>query len=289
MDLSIIIPSFNTKHLTGRCLRSIVETLKHSKLTYEIIVVDNASRDGSVAMLNTQFPQVIKILNKENVGYGTANNMGLHIAKGTYVLMLNSDIDALNGAFEKLYEFALAHPKSFVGGKLYNEDGSLQPSCGPEFSLWYIFLMLFCRGDKISITRYSPDHTRRVGWVSGACLLGTRDSFYDVGLFDQGIFMYMDEIEFLYRAARKGYSVFFTPDARFIHTGAASSGNKRAPVANIFRGLLYFYRKHKTPQEVSVLKFMLTVKATVSISIGKILGKQDLVTIYEEGLALVNQ
>ena len=289
MDLSIIIPSFNTKYLTKRCLRSIIETLKRSKLMYEIIVIDNASKDGSVEMLNTQFPQVIKILNKENVGYGTANNMGLHIAKGTYALMLNSDIDALHGSLERLYAFGQSHPKSFVGGKLYNEDGSLQPSCGPMFTLWYVFLMLFFQADKLSITRYSPNHPKRVGWASGACLLGTRDSFYDVGLFDQGIFMYMDEIEFLYRAGAKGYKVFFTPHAKFIHTGAASSANSRAPVKNIFRGLIYFYRKHRTAFEVSVLKFMLTVKARISIGVGMVLGKRDLVNIYEEGLALVNQ
>jgi hypothetical protein len=289
MDLSIIIPSFNTKHLTTRCLRSIIETLKRSKLEYEIIVIDNASKDGSVEVLNTQFPQVIKILNKENLGYGTANNMGLHIAKGKYALMLNSDIDALTGSLERLYAFAQAHPKSFVGGKLYNEDGSLQPSCGPMFTIWYVFLMLFFQGDKLSITRYSPNRAKRVDWVSGACLLGTRDSFYDAGLFDQGIFMYMDEIELLYRAGKKGYNVFFTPHAKFIHTGAASSANSRSPVKNIFRGLMYFYRKHRTPSEVSVLKFMLTVKAKIAILVGTILGKQDVVQIYEEGFALVNQ
>jgi GT2 family glycosyltransferase len=289
MDLSIIIPSFNTKHLTGRCLRSIIETLRRSKLTYEIIVVDNASGDGTIEMLNTQIPQVIKILNKENLGYSTANNMGLDIAKGTYVLMLNSDIEALNGSLERLYEFALAHQKSFVGGKLFNEDGSLQPSCGPMFTLWYVCLMLFFQADKLSITRYSPNRAKRVAWVSGACMMGTRDSFYDVGLFDQGIFMYMDDIEFLYRAGSKGYKVFYTPHAKFIHTGAASSANSRAPVKNIFRGLLYFYRKHRAPAEVSMLKFMLTAKAKISIIIGNILGKQDVVRIYEEGLTLVNR
>lgn len=287
MDLSIVIPSFNTKHLTSRCLRSIIETLKRSKITYEIIVIDNASGDGSVEMLNTEFPQVIKILNKDNVGYGTANNMGLKIAKGQYCLMLNSDVDALNGSLVKLLEFAREHPKSFVGGKLYNEDGSLQSSCGPMFSLWYVFLMLFFQADKLSITRYSPNHVRQVGWVSGACLLGTRKSFYDVGLFDQGIFMYMDEIEFLYRAASKGYNVFFTPEARFIHTGAASSGNKRSPVKNIFRGLVYFYQKHRTKPELTVLKLMLKVKAKIAIFIGSLCKKQDLVHIYEEGLSLV--
>jgi len=288
MDLSIIIPSFNTKHLTTRCLRSIIETLKHSKLRYEIIVIDNASHDGSVEVLNKYFPQVIKILNKENVGYGSANNQGLKAAKGDYCLMLNSDIDALNGSLEKLMEFARAHPKSFVGGKLYNEDGSLQSSCGPGFTPWYVFLMLFCQADKLNITRYSPDRVMRAMWVSGACLLGTKKSFYDVGLFDQGIFMYMDEIEFLERARKKGYHVWFTPGARFIHTGAASSGNKRSPVKNIFRGLMYFYRKHY-PQYVFILKLMLNVKGRIAISIGRMLGKQDLVQIYEEGLSLVNQ
>lgn len=288
MDLSIIIPSFNTKHLTTRCLRSIIETLKHSKMEYEIIVIDNASKDGSVEVLNKDFPQVIKILNKENVGYGTANNQGLKIAKGKYCLMLNSDIDALNGSLDKLLDFAKAHPKSFVGGKLFNEDGSLQPSCGPGFTPWYVFLMLFCQADKLNITRSSPDVVKQVMWVSGACLLGTKQSFYDVGLFDQGIFMYMDEIEFLERARKKGYKVWFTPEARFIHTGAASSGNKRSPVKNIFRGLMYFYRKHY-PQHVPLLKTMLNLKGRIAITIGRLTDKKDLVSIYEEGLSLVNE
>ena len=289
MYLSIIIPSYNTKQLTARCLHSIIATLKKSSLTYEIIVVDNASHDGSVEMLNTKFTQVQKIFNKENLGYGVANNMGLRLSKGTYVLMLNSDIDALNGSLEKLYSFAQSHPKSFVGGKLYNEDGSLQPSCGPMITIGNIFLMLFCQADKWGITRYSPVRSTRVGWVSGACLLGKRTSFYEVGLFDSQIFMYMDEIEFLYRAARKGYAVFFASNARFIHTGAASSGNKRSPVINIFRGLMYFYRKHRSPFEIGVVQFMLTAKAKLAILVGRGMGKPDLVHIYEEGLALVNQ
>lgn len=288
MDLSIIIPSFNTKYLTVRCLRSIIETLKRSKITYEVIVVDNASRDGTVTVLNRDFPQVLKILNNENLGYGKANNQGLAVSKGNYVLMLNSDIEVLKGSLEKLLDFAREHPKSFVGGKLYNEDGSVQSSCGPGFTPWNVFVMLFLQGDELLITRYSPEYVKQVSWVSGACLMGSRKSFSDVGLFDEGIFMYMDEIEFLERARKKGYNVWFTPGARFIHTGAASSGNKRAPVKNIFRGLMYFYKKHM-PTYVPLLTRMLTVKARIAVAIGKLAGKQDLITIYEEGLALVNK
>lgn len=288
MDLSIIIPSFNTRQLSVRCIRSIIDTLKGTKLAYEIIVVDNASKDGTIEVLNKDFPQVIKILNKSNLGYGKANNQGLKVAKGAYCLMLNSDIEVLKGSLEKLMEFAKEHRKSFVGGKLYNEDGSLQSSCGPGFTPWNVFLMLFVQGDSLNITRYSPKHTKRVAWVSGACLLGERKSFYDVGRFDEGIFMYMDEIEFLERAKNKGYQVWFTPIAGFIHSGAASSGNKRAPVKNIFRGLMYFYRKH-LPQYVALLRIMLKTKGYIAIAIGKLFGKHDLVQIYEEGLALVNQ
>jgi GT2 family glycosyltransferase len=288
MDLSIIIPSFNTKHLTARCLRSIIGTLRHSKMKYEIIVIDNASKDGSVEVLNKEFPQVIKILNKENVGYGKANNQGLRVAKGEYCLMLNSDIDALNGSLEQLLAFAKDHPKSFVGGKLYNEDGSLQSSSGHMFTPLYVFFMLFCKGDYLGLTRSSPDTVKRVGWVSGACLLGKKESFYNVGLFDEGIFMYMDEIEFLERARKKGFAVWFTPQARFIHTGAASSGNKRSPVTNIFRGLMYFYRKHY-PGYVSLLKLMLNIKGNIAILIGNLFGKKDMVQIYEKGLELVNE
>lgn len=286
MDLSIIIPSYNTMNLTIRCLRSIYDSLKGSRVKFEVIVVDNASKDGSIAAMNKKFPQVIKILNKDNLGYGTANNQGLKVANGKYCLLLNSDIEVQEKSIEKLLQFANEHKKSFVGGKLYNEDGSAQPSCGPSFNPWYIFLMLFMQGDKLGITRWSPDKVKRVTWVSGACMLGTKESFIDVGLFDEGIFMYMDEIEFLERARQKGYTVWYTPTALFTHTGAASSGSKRSPVKNIFRGLMYFYRKHY-PGYVRILKFMLTVKGKTAITIGKLTGKEDLVQIYEEGLALV--
>jgi len=96
----------------------------------------------------------------------------------------------------------------------------------------------------------------------------------------------MDEIELLERARKKGYKVWFTPHARFIHTGAASSASSRSPVKNIFRGLMYFYRKHY-PRHVSILKCMLIIKGRIAIAVGNIFGKKDLVDIYEEGLRLV--
>ena len=287
MDLSILVPSYNTKQLTLRCVRSIVETLAKSSLSYEIILSDNASDDGTIALLDKKYPQVKKILNKKNVGYGVANNIGIKMAKGTYVLLLNSDIEALNHSIESLVSFAKSHPRAFVGGKLFNEDGSAQPSCGPMFTPWNVFLMLFAKADYLGVTRSSPEVAQRVAWVSGACLIGTRTAFLEVGLFDEAIFMYMDEIDFLYRAAKKGYSVYFTPESRFIHTGAASSGSRRAPVLNIFRGLLYFYHKHRNASDISLIKYMLVLKAKLAILYGTLANKREMVQTYEQALNLV--
>lgn len=287
MDLSIVIASFNTKELLSRCIRSIVTSLERSTITHEIIVVDNASTDGTREVLNKDFPRVVKILNKTNVGYGRANNIGIQRAKGTHILLLNSDIEVVGDAIDKIYLFSIHHPNAFVGGKLLNPDGSAQPSCGPAFTLPIVFAMLFLRGDHIGISRYSPDTPQSVDWISGACVCAPKTSFEDVGLFDESIFLYMEEIEFLYRAKHGGFDVHFDPEARFIHIGSASSGSRKTPVVNIYKGLLYFYRKHRSIMEQRALTAMLRIKAIIAIGIGKVIGKPFLVTTYEQALRMV--
>lgn len=288
MDLSIIIPNYNTRRLLDRCLRSIYQSLKGGKLSFEIIVVDNASNDDSKHLLNTKYNRVIKVFNKTNFGYGKANNQGISRAKGKYVLLLNSDIEVKIGAIEALYRFLVANPRSFAGGRLLNEDGSRQPSCGPMYTLPVIFLMLFGKGDSLGITRSSPEEIKKVDWVSGACLIGQRNSFVDIGLFDEDIFMYMEEVDFFYRAKQKGYSVLFYPGASFVHTGAASSANRKTPVVNIYRGLLYFYHKHKDPFSLLILQVLLTLKALAAITVGRMIGKKDLFITYEQALKMVS-
>lgn len=287
MDLSIIIPSFNTKDLLDRCLSSIYESLEKSNLSFEAIVVDNASTDGTVELLNKKYPRVIKIFNHENLGYGKANNLGIKKAKGEYILLLNSDIKVLDKAIENLFEFTRLHSDSFTGGKLLNEDFSPQSSCGPMLTLPVAALMLFAKGDYLGITRWSPGAVRRVDWVSGSCLMAKKNLFRKVGLFDESIFMYMEEIDLLYRASKLGYNTFFVPEARFIHSGAASSGSRKQPVLNIYRGLLYFYKKHRSIMELNLLKMCLRLKALIAICAGRILGRTDLLSIYEEAFRLV--
>ncbi len=287
MDLSIIIPSFNTKDLLDRCLSSIYSSTGNKKFSFEVIVVDNASDDGTKALLNKKYPRVVKIFNRENLGFGKANNQGIQKAKGKYILLLNSDIKVIDGAIENLWRFATSQENIFAGGKLINENGSPQASAGPFYTLPVVFTMLFCKGDQLGITRSSPEQIQEVDWVSGACLMGQKSSFIDVGLFDEEIFMYMEEIEFLFRAKKKGYKTFCCPDARFIHSGAGSSGNQRTPIVNIYRGLLYFFRKHRSVFAYIIVQYMLKAKALAAIVLGRIMGRKELYTLYEEAFRLV--
>ena len=288
MDLSIIIVSYNTKKLTSDCLSSVIKSLKGTGITWEIILIDNVSTDGTRQMLKEKFPKITKILNRDNVGFGKANNQGIKIARGEYVLLLNSDTVVLNNALGKLLAFARQHPNAFVGGKLLNLDHSAQTSCGPFFSLPVVLAVLFFKGDVLGLTRWSPNSVRRVDWVSGACIMAPKKLFMNDLLFDSEIFMYMEEIDLLYRAKRKGYPTYFYPRALIIHLGAGSSTNKRkGPVLNIFKGLIYFYKKHRSPFELRILRFLLKAKAVMAWSIGAIMGKGYICETYAEAYKLV--
>src|SRR3989344_6697915 len=146
MDLSIIIPSFNTKNLLDRCLKSIANSLRSSTMQYEIIVVDNASKDGTIELLKSKYPRVKIRSNIVNMGYSKSNDLAMKQAKGKYILLLNSDAVVLHKAIEKLYQFTKQQKKVFVGGKLLNEDLTPQPSCGPFYTLPVITCMLFAKG-----------------------------------------------------------------------------------------------------------------------------------------------
>lgn len=298
-DLSIIIVSYNTKQITEDCLKSVIKSLKASTISYEIIVVDNGSEDGTVKMLqksqqtidNSQKekPKFKIILNKENVGFGKANNQGVKIAQAENILFLNSDILVLSDAVEKLYKFYKQYETSinFLGGKLLNKDMTSQPSCGLFYSLPVIFAALFLRGDYWGLTRYSPNKVKEVDWISGACILTKKEYLNKINGFDENIFMYMDEIDLLYRAKKKNYKVYFYPEAKFIHLGSASSGERKYPVIQIFKGFLYFYKKHRSASARFILKVMLKLKAVIGVLLGNIFKNKYLKETYGKAYQIV--
>lgn len=288
MDLSVIIVSYNTKQLLDECLASIYNTTKKSSMDLEIIVVDNVSIDGTREMLKKKYPRVVTILNSTNVGFGRANNQGIRKAKGAYVLLINSDTVSLPGSIEKMLQFAKSHQNDFVGPKLLNTDGSDQTSCGPFFSLPVVFAALFLKGDVIGMTRWSPQVTKKVDWVSGACIMGSKKVFMDNLLFDEKIFMYMEEVDLLMRASKSGHSTYFLHDATITHLGSGSSVNKRTgPVLNIYKGLLYVYNKHYSQFSIACLRMLLKSKALLSLAVGYIASNDYLKKTYAEAYHLV--
>ncbi|OGK57247.1 hypothetical protein A3I50_00180 [Candidatus Roizmanbacteria bacterium RIFCSPLOWO2_02_FULL_37_9] len=289
-DLSIIITSYNTREITRNCLDSILKSLKKSSLNYEIIVVDNASPDDSAKMLESLRINDLRIIeNKKNLGFGKANNQAVELASSDYILFLNSDILVLDSAIKELYKFYKQNENmiNFLGGKLLNKDMTLQPSCGPFYTLPVVFAALFLRGDYYSLTRYSPNKLKEVDWISGACILTKKQYLQLINGFDDNIFMYMDEIDLLYRAKMKNYRVFFYPNARFIHLGSASSGERKYPILQVFKGLIYFYKKHYSAPKLILLKIMLKLKARVGLTLGNLFNNAYLKETYGKALKLV--
>jgi hypothetical protein len=255
-------------------------------MQYEIIVVDNESEN--TLKINNEKVKISVIKNKSNVGFGTANNQAVKKAKGEYVLFLNVDTEVLDDAITKLFTFIKGHTKvDIAGGKLINTDYTDQPSAGPFYSLLVTFSVLFLKGDRLKFTRYSPATIKKVDWVSGACILMKKSSFQTIGGFDENIFMYMDEIDLLYRAKKIGLQVYFYPDARFIHIGSATNSTNAAPIINIYKGLRYFYKKHANGIQYSMLGVMLFTKAWIAIVIGGITGNTYLVNTYRKALSTV--
>jgi len=286
VELSIIILSYNTARLTEETIESIYASTNLSNERFEIIVLDNASSDNSseiIAKLCERYENLHLIQESTNYGFSRGNNRAVQKAKGVYVLFLNSDIIVQDKGIDILLErIKNDESYSFVGGKLLNSDGTPQASCGPFYTLPVVFGALFLRGDYWGLTRYSPSHDRIVDWISGACLLTKKETFEQLGGFDEKIFMYMEEIDLLYRARLKGMRTFFAHNARFIHLGSASSKGKTYPILQVFRGFLYFYGKHRSRFEQFILRRMLQLKALLAMGVGYLIRKKHIRTTYEE-------
>jgi GT2 family glycosyltransferase len=293
VDLSIIIINYNTKKLTYSCLKSVLISLRSSPISYEIILVDNGSSDGSVeffSRMKNKEKRIKFLINQTNLGYSRANNQAAKVATGKYLLFLNSDALILDEAILKLLNWYKKNENQvgFLGARLLNRDFSDQPSAAHFFTLPVVFAALFLKGDYWGLTRFSPKKVQKVDWVSGACLLTSRDIFDRIGGFDEKIFMYMDEVDLLYRAKKKGYLTFFYPEASIIHYGSSSSSkDKGFPIIKVYQGLIFFYQNHFSRFHYFLLKQMLKAKAYLAIIIGVIFKRQDLVYTYKQALSLI--
>jgi GT2 family glycosyltransferase len=232
-DVSIILTSWNVCNLLRDCLRSVYE--KTHRIAYEIIVLDDASTDGTADMVSEEFPEVKLIVVQRNLGFAGANNRAVELASGKYVLLLNSDTLILNNAIKALADFLDAHPEVGVcGGWLKNKDLTSQVSFGHFPSLYQAVVDAFFLNDLFPNAHLPNRATRpdgsisepiEVDYVSGAVLLIRRKLIDQLGLFDQRFEAYCEEVDLCYRVKKEGKrSVYFVPDAKIIHLGGASYG-----------------------------------------------------------------
>jgi GT2 family glycosyltransferase len=276
-DVSIIILSWNTCDLVEDCLNSVTKAAEG--LDVEIIVVDNASTDGSQAMVQGKFPGVRLIVNQENVGFARGNNQALALCKGHYALLLNSDAFAVPGSIQALVRLAEAQPKAgIVGAQLLNPDRSFQASFTSFPNLWREFLILSGVG-RLLHGRWYPSRgpeedkgPQPVDYVEGACMLVRREAFDDVGGLDEGYFMYSEEVDWCYAMREKGWQVWYQPEARVIHLGGASSQSRRVRrEADLYRSRVRFFRKHYGDRAAELLKLQIYTLTAIKIIVLKLL------------------
>ena len=256
MDVSVIIVNWNTESFLRDCLRSVFEATRG--IQFEVIVIDNASSDGSVGLVEKEFPQARLVKNSDNRGFAAANNQGMALARGRYVLLLNSDTVVLDDAIGATVRFGDAHPDTaVVGCRVLNADRSLQPTCFMYPSVLNMVLSssylykVFPKSrffGRERMTWWDRADTRDVDVVTGCYMLVRREAINQVGRMDESFHMYGEETDWCYRFKEAGWRVVFAPEGEIVHFGGASSGQVKEKMALQLKGsILLFLKKHRSP------------------------------------------
>lgn len=254
-DVTVIIVSYNTRLLTLQCLRSVLAETRHCSL--EIIVVDNASVDGSVEAIARQYPGVTLIANHENRGFAAANNQGLRLARGRYLLLLNPDTVILDGAIDRIVAYADQRPElGIVGCQVLQDEHTVQPTCF-AFQTPLNVLLSFSGLSRLwprnrwlarpEMGWWARDSEREVDVVSGMFMLVRTAALRQVGPMDEGYFVYGEEADWCYRFRRAGWPCCFAPVARILHVhgGGQSTDQRSVPMyVQNQKSVLLFNRKH---------------------------------------------
>ncbi|QQG47040.1 MAG: glycosyltransferase family 2 protein [Candidatus Woesebacteria bacterium] len=240
IELSIIIVNFNTKKLTVDCIKSIRNSSPN--VNYEIIVIDNASSDGSIDSLEKLKIRLIK--NKENLGFAKANNQGIKISKGKYILLLNSDTLVKKDSLVSLVEFAKNTPDAgVIGSKLLNTDGTIQNSVFRFPTIWKSISHYWFKNNILN--KYSPstDIPTKVDAVVGAVFLITPKAFKKVGFLDERYFMYFEDIDYCRKIAASNLKVYYFPKSEIIHIHGASKAKNEYLIkaSKIYHGVINYY------------------------------------------------
>ena len=256
VDVSILVVSYRNPELTRACLQSVFDETRD--IAFELLVVDNASGDGTPEMVAREFPDVRLVALEENIGFGRANNLAAREAVGEYLLLLNPDTVVHDGAVQRLLAFARVNPEAgLYGGRTLAPDGTVDPSsCWGAPTPWSMACFglglstAFPRSrllDPESLGRWQRDSVREVGIVTGCLLLMRRDVWHELGGFDPMFFMFAEDADLSMRARRRGWRPTITPEATITHVKGGSSPLHGPKLVLLLRSKVSLMDKHWSP------------------------------------------
>lgn len=286
MKVSIIILTFNSAkyidELLGALISQYAQELKDKQL--EIIIADNDSKDDTVKRAK-EFKGIKVIENGGNVGFAKGNNLAARNAQGDILLFLNPDTKIVEGDIFTLTDLFNDELVGVVGGKILNYSGGRELSCGKTYNWFNVFLLALGVEEMLGV-RFAPSKEQDVDHVSGAFFAIRRLLFEKLNGFDDHYFMYIEDADLCFRVKKAGSKVLFSPNATIQHKGQGSS-NRTFAVVQIYKGLLYFNKKHMGVLSYGIVKFFLMLKAITLVIYGRISNNLYLTTTYEEALKAV--
>jgi N-acetylglucosaminyl-diphospho-decaprenol L-rhamnosyltransferase len=264
--ISVVIVSYNTRENVLRCLASL---RAHLPLPHEAIVVDNASEDGTAAAVHAAYPEAVLIENAENLGFAAANNRGLARSRGAFVLVLNSDAEVRPGLVESLLERLDAHPDvGVIGPRTVDGDGVIQVSFGPPLTPlreWgqrrLVHGVKARRPAALARAQALASREHEPAWISASCLLARREALLSVNGFDEGFFLYEEDVDLCLRLGRAGWGVLYTPAAVVVHhLGRSMVRTPHRARLEYHRSHLRYYRKHNGLHVTLLLRSYLALR-----------------------------
>lgn len=296
MDVSFIIVNWKTKKLTEQAISSIYKYA--IDFTYEIILVDNNSQDGSVEFISSKFPKVNVIANKGNVGFAGGNNEGIKVAIGDFIFLFNSDAYLIDNSIKNLIKRARELPNlGAIGPQILSEDKSIQQSVGFKPDLlriifWMSFLDDLPFGEYLK--PYHVDHDsfykkeHKVDWLTGAAIMVPIKVIKKVGALDSQIFMYGEDVDWCLRIKKAGFDIYFSPVSKLIHIGSGSSGKiSKNAILGEYKGLIYIYKKHKSKLSLQIMRLLLKIGALARILIFNAISRKETADFYVQAIKMV--
>ena len=293
MPISFLILTYNSSSYIFPFFDSLLKNIagRLQEDTCELIIVDNASSDGSIHKINEYFKnrkevKITFVKNRTNLGYAKGINLAAQLATGDILVVVNPDSVLLEADFGLLANEFLEKDSMAVAGLRMVDTLGINEKTAGKFYNPFTFFLFACGLENLFGLRFSPERIKKVDYVSGGFVAFNSEAFEKLGGYDEDYFMYVEDMDLCYRAKKAGFDTLYVPIATIRHAGQGSSSREFA-IVNIYKGLQLFFIKHGSFLFLQYVKNLLSLKAALIIFIGSIFGKKDLVTTYKKALKTI--